>query len=454
MASIQDSIFKEYDIRAIADRDLTDDVAEAIGRAAGTYFMRKGERDVVLCRDARLSSPRIARAVANALVKTGCNVVDIGMNPTPLCYFGARHLGFTASVMVTASHNPAEYNGMKINSDGTSIFGEEIQKIRVMAQTGDVDLGEGSYRTYDGVEDAYVDWVREHIQLERKMHIAVDTGNGSAGPVSRRLFAALGCEAEILFEEPDGHFPNHHPDPTIPKNLEALRKVVLEKGYDFGVGFDGDGDRIGVVDDKGQMIWGDMLQIVFWREIMKKHPNSAVIVEVKCSRALYEEAEKLGGKPFFYKTGHSLIKAKMREEGLLFAGEMSGHMFFADEYFGFDDALYAAARLLRTLSRTNRRLSEMFDGVPKYCATPEIRIPCDEGEQDALIARARAHYEALGFPMITIDGLRVNFEGGWGLLRKSNTQPIIVMRAEASDPKTLAAIEADLHAALASVQEQ
>nr|WP_122013295.1 phosphomannomutase/phosphoglucomutase [Maliibacterium massiliense] len=442
------SIFKEYDLRAIADKDLTDGVVRNIGLALGTYFMRGGEKEVILCQDVRFSSPRIAKGIAQAMAEAGCDVIDIGVYPTPVCYFAGKKLQISASIMITASHNPSEYNGMKITSRDANIYGEEIQKIRRMAEQEDFVYGVGSVRTYDTIEDDYIDYITSIVKLARPLRIGIDAGNGAAGHTAKRLFEALGCQVEALYCDPDPAFPNHHPDPTIPKNLEALTAQVLAKGLDCGLGFDGDGDRLGVVDDAGNIIWGDMLQILFWRDLMPRHPGSEVIVEVKCSQALVDEAKRLGGKPFFYKTGHSLIKAKMREKGLLYAGEMSGHMFFADEYFGYDDAMYAGARLLRLLADSDKKMSQMLGSVPAYVATPEMRIACAEELKAPLMQRIVKRFSDGPNQVITVDGARVIFPDGWGLLRQSNTQPILVMRAESTSKEGLARIVAELQRAV------
>lgn len=451
---ISSTIFKEYDLRGIADTELTGDVVQKIGSAIGTFFRQRDETNVILCRDNRLSSDRIAAQISDALQKAGCMVVDIGMHPTPLCYFASQKLGISASVMITASHNPAEYNGMKICSRNMSIFGEEIRQIQRIANAGAFAVGQGSVRKYHTIENDYLADIQQRIQLAKPLHIALDTGNGSAGPVAQRLFEALGCIVEPLNIKPDGQYPNHHPDPTIPENLEDIREEVIQKHLDCGLAMDGDGDRLGVIAEDGSIIWGDTLQILFWREILASHPKADALIEVKCSQALYDEVIKLGGVPFFYKTGHSLIKAKMREMGLLFAGEMSGHMFFADEYYGFDDAVYAGARLLRILSTATKSMTQLLLNNPQYHVTPEIRIACAESKKDIAITYAREYYLAHHYQAETIDGIRVQFEDGWGLLRKSNTQPIIVMRAEASTKAGLNTIVANLTKVLEEGMQQ
>lgn len=474
-------VFKANDIRAIADTELTDTAVARIGAAIGAYFLQHGEEQAIVCQDVRPSSPRVAKGICNALTKAGISVVDIGIYSTPVCYFASHHLEISAAVMVTASHNPAEYNGMKITSNYMTIFGDEIRRIKDIALGNAVaspqtssrdkkDLTEiqssssncfkeqdalsGSRQNpeappatitrYASIEDEYVDYIAERVKLARPLRVGVDAGNGAAGHTAIKLYEALGCEVVPIFCEPDPTFPNHHPDPTIPENLTSLIKAVQEYDLDVGLGFDGDGDRLGVVSDQGEIIWGDMLQILFWRQLLKDRPGLEAPIEVKCSQTLFDEVKRLGGKPFFHKTGHSFIKATMKERGLLFAGEMSGHLFFADEYFGFDDALYAGARLLRLLSEADRRLSAIMDELPKTVATPEIRIDINQSAREELMARIKAHFRATGLEVIEVDGVRVNFPDGWGLLRLSNTQPIMVMRAEASDERALEKIVAEM----------
>ncbi len=439
-------IFKANDIRAIADTELTNAAVERIGLAVGAYFRSRGDVCAVVCQDVRNSSPRIANGVCKALSKAGVPVIDIGTYATPVCYFAGHHLGVSASVMITASHNPGEYNGMKITSRDSTIFGEEIQKIKALALSNK-DLtapAMGMIQRYEHIERDYVQYIAERVKPNRPLRVAVDAGNGAAGHTARRLYEAMGCEVVPLFCEPDPKFPNHHPDPTIPENLSALIAAVKEHGCDCGLGFDGDGDRLGVVSDAGDIIWGDMLQILFWRKLLLAHPGQEAPVEVKCSQTLFDEIKRLGGRPFFHKTGHSFIKATMKERNLLFAGEMSGHFFFADEYYGYDDALYAGARLIKLLSEEARPLSALMGELPKTFATPEIRVEIAENAREAIMARVKAYFKASGLEVIDVDGVRVIFPDGWGLLRLSNTQPIMVMRAEANSAQAVKRIEAEL----------
>lgn len=447
---LAEHIFKANDIRAIADLNLTDVVAERLGLAIGAYFRAHGETRAIVCQDVRESSPRIATAVCSALSKSGVDVIDIGTYATPICYFAGRHLGVSASVMITASHNPGEYNGMKITSGDTTIFGYEIQKIKELAFSDDALVASipGKLERYEHIERDYVDYIASRVRLKRPLKVAIDAGNGAAGNTAIRLYEAMGCEVVPLYCDPNPAFPNHHPDPTMPENLAALAAAVKGKRCDVGLGFDGDGDRLGVVSDEGEIIWGDMLQILFWRRLLQKHPGQEAPIEVKCSQKLFDEVKRLGGRPFFHKTGHSFIKATMKEKKLLFAGEMSGHFFFADEYFGFDDALYAGARLFRLLSEESQPLSAMVGGLPTTYATPEIRRELPQEGRDALMERALARFKANGLDVLDVDGVRVNFPDGWGLLRLSNTQPIVVMRAEGNSVNAMERIEKELRSAV------
>lgn len=453
MTEINPHVFREYDIRGKAEIDFNDNAVELLGRGFGTYFLDHGEKNIVICNDNRKSSPRIKKALIKGILSTGCNVVYIGELPTPLCYFALEHLGLTGGVMITGSHNPPEENGFKISSQGGTIFGKEIIKIKNIVNQRTFAKGKGILTFYD-IKDYYLECLKNKIHLERPLKIVVDAGNGTAGPVAVELFKILGCDVTGIYCDSDCSFPHHHPDPTVPENLRDLQHLVRNLGADVGLAFDGDGDRLGVVDDLGNIIYGDILQILFWREILPNNPETPVIVEVKCSQALVEEAERLGGRPFFYKTGHSLIKAKMKEIGALFTGEMSGHFFFADEYFGYDDGLYAACRLLRLLSRSNKKLSNLLSDVSRYCATPEIRLDCPDSVKKSLIENVKDRFIKEGYEVIGVDGARVIFSKGWGLLRSSNTQPVVVMRAEAIDEESLNEITAKLQETFREILEK
>ncbi len=428
---INPAIFREYDIRGVVDADLSAVVAETIARAYAVHLATHDGRDVLVGQDNRESSPRLAESVIKGLVSSGCHAVDIGTVITPAFYFARLHYGIDGGVMITASHNPPEFNGFKLARGFSTIYGEEIQEVRRLAERGEPLRGAGSVEQRD-IVPAYRAMLREKIQLgPRRLRVVVDCGNGTASLIAPDVLEDLGCEVLRLYCDSDPRFPHHHPDPVQPENLEALIATVQREGADLGVGFDGDGDRLGVVDERGEILWGDMLMILFWREILPQHPGAVGIVEVKSSQALYEEIARLGGKPIFYRTGHSLIKAKMREVGAVFTGEMSGHMFFADEYFGFDDAVYAAARLLRILSRTEKPLSALLADVPKYHATPEIRVECPDAVKFVVVQRIIEDFKR-DHEVIDVDGARVQFHDGWGLIRASNTQPALVVRAEAT----------------------
>ncbi len=437
---INPAIFREYDIRGVIGEDITPAVAGSIARAYAVYLAKDGVREVIVGRDNRASSPSLRDAVVEGLTSSGCHVVDVGTVITPIFYFARVHYGIDGGVMITASHNPPEFNGFKLAHGFGTIYGAEIQQIRQVADSPETVVGGGSLEARDAVP-AYRAMLREKVQLgPRTLRVVVDCGNGTASLIAPDVLEDLGCEVIRLYCHSDPRFPNHHPDPVQPENLRDLIRKVREKEADVGIGFDGDGDRLGVVDDKGTIIWGDTLMILYWREILPKHPGTVGIVEVKCSQALYDEIARLGGKPVFYRTGHSLIKAKMREVGAVFTGEMSGHMFFADEYYGFDDAVYAAARLLRILSNGERSLSALLEDIPRYHATPEIRVKCADEAKFDVVEQVTKDFKRT-HTVIDIDGARIIFADGWGLIRASNTQPALVLRAEARTPEGLLAIK-------------
>lgn len=444
MSSINEGIFRQYDIRGIYKEDLTTKDAELIGKAFGTYIRRKGETEAVVGKDNRKSSPELFNSLVKGLLDAGVSVKDIGTVVSPIFYYTTHLYNIKSGIMITASHNPAKYNGFKVQYDGRTLYGEELQDIKRMIQKDDFESGQGRLTVQSPVRD-YISMVKEKIKLPgRRLKVVVDCGNGTAGVFAPKLLNELGCEVIPLYCDSNPDFPNHFPDPVKPENLKDLIKAVKEYKADLGVGFDGDGDRIGVVDDQGSIIWGDMLMILFWREILPKHPDTPAIVEVKCSETLVDEIKRLGGKPIFYKTGHSLIKAKMKELNAVFTGEMSGHMFFADEYFGYDDALYACARLLRILSGSSKSLSELLADVPKTYATPEIRVECTEEEKLFYVGKAKTYFKASGNSIIDIDGVRVQFGDGWGLVRASNTGPELIVRCEAKTPERLEQIKKEI----------
>ncbi|ABY93507.1 MAG: Phosphomannomutase [Caldanaerobacter subterraneus] len=446
---LNENMFRMYDIRGVWEDDLTVESAELIGKAFGTYVRQKGIKDVLVGRDNRLSSRPIRDALIKGLTSTGCDVLDVGVLTTPAFYYSNVLYNYQAGMMITASHNPPQFNGFKVMVGPSTIYGDELKKLYYIAEKGEFEEGTGNVK-YAYPINSYINMIKEKVKLgDRKLKVVVDCGNGTGSYFYPDVIYNLGCEVYPLYCESDPTFPNHFPDPVKEENLKDLIEEVKRVNADLGIAFDGDGDRIGVVDDKGNVIWGDMLMILYWREIMKKHPGADAIVEVKCSQALVEEIERLGGKPIFFKTGHSLIKAKMKELGAVFTGEMSGHMFFADEYYGFDDAAYAAARLLRILSNTDKSLSELLADVPKYPATPEIRLECDDEKKFDVVKGVTEYFKEKGYNIIDVDGARVLFDGGWGLVRASNTGPELIVRCEAKTEEKLEAIKKELSEALA-----
>ncbi|HNZ19569.1 MAG TPA: phosphomannomutase/phosphoglucomutase [Candidatus Hydrogenedentes bacterium] len=437
-------IFREYDIRGIAGTDLTEEIYERLGQAIVAYTRGKRKKNCfVVAHDGRLTSRSYAHAVMDGITGAGVNVIDIGQAPTPLCYFGLFTLPVDGGVMITASHNPKEYNGMKVAVGTSTIHGEEIQKLYRVA------LGDAFPKARKPVTVTRMDLLPKYlarvargIHVKRRLKVVVDAGNGASGPVGVPLYEQLGCEVIPLYCDVDGRFPNHHPDPTVPKNLTRLIATVKRTGADCGIGFDGDGDRIGVVNEKGEVIFGDKLLILFARHILKAKPGATIISEVKGSRTLYADIEAHGGKAIMWRTGHSLIKAAMKKFNAQLAGEMSGHMFFKHRWYGFDDAVYAGARLLEILGGTKKPLSELLGDVPKTYVTEEIRIETDEARKFEIVKQATRYFkDDLGLKVITIDGARIEFDDGWGLLRASNTSPVLVMRCEADTPKRLKEIQ-------------
>lgn len=437
-------IFREYDIRGIAESELTDETVRAIGHAFGTYLSDLGIYTVTVGGDARLSTPRVKGAVVAGLTKAGISVIDIGLVSTPTFYWSLYHFGVDGGVMITGSHNPPEFNGLKLAQGKSTIWGDDIQEIFRIIDDGRVETSEVTgYVRVEDISQAYIDMLISKITLgPRKLKVVLDSGNGTGGIFAPDFARAIGCEVIELFSEPDGRFPNHHPDPTKREYLPSLIKAVLDNGADVGIGFDGDADRIGAVDDKGNVIFGDQLMLLFWKEILPEHHGAKVIVEIKSSMIVPEETEKLGGRPMWWKSGHSLVKAKMREEDAIFAGEVSGHMFFADEYWGFDDAFYAAGRLLRILSNTSKKFSELLAEMPSYPSTAETRFPCPDELKLEVVERVKEG--ARDLETISIDGVRIIHENGWSLLRSSNTQPVLVARCEGRTEEDLEEICRDM----------
>ncbi|MEM9193474.1 MAG: phosphomannomutase/phosphoglucomutase [Myxococcota bacterium] len=445
-------IFREYDIRGKAS-ELTDGLVRDLGRALGTFYARRSKVRIAVGHDCRTSSPRLRAALTEGLLDAGVNVVDLGMVPTPLMYFSVWHYDLDGGVEITGSHNPPEDNGFKMMCGKDTLAGEEIRGLRKLIEDDELDRGrKGSVERLDPLT-SYASFMKGNIRLpSTDLRFAVDAGNGAGGPAALRAFAAVGLDPEALLCTPDGTFPNHHPDPSLPENLEFLRNTVRTKDLALGIAYDGDADRIGVIDDTGQVIFGDKLLIALGRAVLKDRPGAAILGEVKCSQTLYDDIAKHGGRPILWKTGHSLIKRKMKEEGALLAGEMSGHVFFADRYYGFDDAIYASLRLVELLAETGRPIRELLEDVPKTYATPEIRVECSDEHKFAVVEAVRDHF-GQSHAVIAVDGARVLFDGGWGLVRASNTQPVLVLRFEANSEEKLAAIRETVEAAVASATE-
>jgi len=433
------SIFREYDIRGIVGEDLTEEIAVGIGRAFGTQMRRAGAKRIALGYDIRLSAPEMREALLSGLLPCGIDVVDIGKCPTPVLYFSLFHLKVDGGAMITASHNPGQYNGFKLCKGKHTLYGEDIQSIKGMIDRKDFELGEkpGQLTFEADFLSAYLDYFAKQFSDFENKKVVIDCGNGAAALIAETLFKRLGCSIIPLFCDPDGTFPNHHPDPTVAENLADLIAAVKENKADLGIAFDGDGDRLGAVDEHGAILWGDRLTLFFAQEILKQHPGATIISEVKASQIFYDEVARLGGHPIMWKTGHSLIKSKMKESGALLAGEMSGHIFFADRYFGYDDALYAACRLIEIVVKGNKPLSAYFSDLPKSFTTPEIRVDCADDKKFDVVEKCRAYFSER-YKIIDIDGVRILFEDGWGLIRASNTQPALVLRFEASTPEILA----------------
>jgi len=442
---INAAIFREYDIRGIVDTDLTPEVVETLGRAMGTIFRNNGKKNVALGRDCRLSSPAFGRAMSAGLRSVGCDVTDLGTIPTPLLYFAAYYKEMEAGVMITGSHNPPEYNGFKMMVGHDTLYGDAIQDVyRIIRDGAFAPAGDGAYKLYD-IRPEYEAYVLGLIKLVRPLKVVLDAGNGTAGVIAAPIFRKLGCKVDELFCEMDGHFPNHHPDPTLPEAMAALIARVKETKAEIGLAYDGDGDRIGVVDDEGHLIWGDQLLIFFARDILKEYPGATIISEVKATKVLYDEITRLGGKAVMWKTGHSLIKKKIKDEKAKLAGEMSGHMFFADKWFGFDDAIYASLRVAELIARSPKRLSELLAALPKTYSTPEIRVYASEEVKFKIVEEVRRALAAK-YPVIDIDGVRAIMPKGWGLVRASNTQAVLVLRFEAETEGDLEAIQKEVKA--------
>jgi phosphomannomutase/phosphoglucomutase len=444
-------IFRQYDIRGIVGQDLTIEAAEAIGRAYAVLLAERGiSGAVAVGRDNRPSGASLRDALVKGLTESGLDVIDVGIVPTPLLYWSLHHLPVVAGIQITGSHNPPEYNGFKCSVGKGSLHGEGIQRLYAHITAGQFRTGAGKV-SHEEIIDRYVTDIAEKIgPLPKDMKVVIDCGNGVGAVAAPQLFKALGIAPTWLFAESDGTFPNHHPDPTVVENLQDLIKAVRETGSEVGIGFDGDADRIGIVDKNGTIIWGDYLLLLYARDVLARTgKGQSIIFDVKCSQALPDGIEKAGGKAIMWKTGHSLIKDKMKEEHAPIAGEMSGHMFFTEGFYGHDDALYAAARLLRILADSKQTVDQLLADVPRFVSTPEMRVDCPDDRKEQVTRDALAHFRAK-YPVSDVDGVRILFEGGWGLIRSSNTQPILVLRFEASSEARLAELRAEVEGWLAT----
>lgn len=446
--SFDSSILREYDIRGIVGHTLHVADATAIGQTFGSIVRRQGGSRVAIGRDGRLSSPGLARALADGLAASGIDVLDVGLGPTPMLYFAVHELGTDGGIQLTGSHNPPDYNGFKMMLGKESFFGERIQELGRMAAAGDVETGTGTIEQVD-VFDRYIDRLVADFHGTRPIDAVWDAGNGSAGLAMTALSRRLPGRHELLFAEIDGNFPNHHPDPTVPENLVDLIRVVRDGGFEIGIGFDGDGDRIGVVDGQGRIVWGDQIMQILADDVLERHPGATIVADVKSSQAFFDHIAARGGNPLMWKTGHSLMKAKMVETGAPLAGEMSGHIFYKDGFYGHDDALYVAVRLLDILARGDRTLADRKDAMPVLFNTPELRFDCDEAQKFQAIETVKASLAAKGAKVDATDGVRVREGDGWWLLRASNTQAVLVGRAEARSPEGLEACKRSLTEALA-----
>jgi phosphomannomutase/phosphoglucomutase len=444
-------IFREYDIRGKVGEDFTEEVVREIGKAYGTVVKRIGGKRIVCGRDGRLSSPSLQNALIEGILSTGVDIVNIGMCPTPVMYFSLFNLeNIHGGIQVTGSHNPPEFNGLKICVGKETLFGKQIKKLKELIEKEDFEKGQGKLEEIE-VISSYVEYICKNVEMKKSLKVVLDPGNGVCGLTAPEIFKKLGCKVECLFCEVDGNFPNHFPDPVVPENIRTLRETVVQKEFDVGFGYDGDGDRIGVVDEKGNIIWGDQLLIIFAKSLLKKQPGAKIIGEVKCSRVLYETVKKLGGVPIMWKTGHSLIKNKMKEEKALLAGEMSGHIFFADRWFGFDDGVYTSVRLAEILSQEEIPLSEFLKDVPKMYSTPEIRKECPDEIKFEVVKKLVEKFKKEGLHVVDIDGARIEFKEGWALVRASNTQPVLVLRFEAENQNFLKLLQDKVYSALEEV---
>jgi phosphomannomutase/phosphoglucomutase len=450
---INEAMFREYDIRGLADSELADPIVERIAMAAAAVFVREGKKDIAMGMDGRPSSPRIKDLFIRTLTRYGLQVTDLGLVPTPVVYYATFQHKMGGAVIITASHNPSEYNGFKILLGTAALYGDQIKEIYHLACDGPYPAEKKGGSKKKDILPEYLAYIENNIRLKKKLRVVVDGGNGTGGLTAPELYRRLGAEVFPLFCDVDGRFPNHHPDPTVTKNLQDLIAKVRETGADLGIGLDGDADRIGVVDGRGRILWGDQLLVIFARDILKSHPGATIISEVKASEVLYAEIRKNGGVPIMWKAGHSLIKKKLFEVNALAAGEVSGHVFFHDKWFGFDDAVYAGARLLEILAATDASLAEIFDSIPRVFNTPELRIDCGDDVKFRVVDAIRDYFKKI-LPVIDIDGARVQFPHGWALVRASNTQPALVVRYEADTEEELQKIESQVDAIIRRFQAE
>jgi phosphomannomutase/phosphoglucomutase len=451
-AAMNPEIFREYDIRGVAGVDMNEADVVLIGKGIGSYLRRRGNTHITVGRDCRLTSDRYSESLIQGLVSVGCHVVDIGVCPTPVGYFSVHYMKKEGNIMVSASHNPPEYNGFKITGGYDSVYGDQLREILRCIEKRAFETGEGSIDTFD-ILGPYQEFLLQNIVLSRPLRVGIDAGNGTAGVTAVPIIKGVGCEVHALYCDMDGSFPNHEADPTVLKNMTDLIALVKKETLDVAFGYDGDGDRIGVVDEKGNLIFGDQLMIIFAREILSRKPGATFISEVKCSKTMYDDIEKHGGRAIMWKTGHSLIKQKMKVEKAELAGEMSGHLFFADRYFGFDDAVYASCRLMEILANSGKTISELLSGVPRTFSTPEIRVGCPDSVKFQVVEKVSRYFKAR-YDVIDIDGVRVLFPDGWGLVRASNTQPALVLRFEAMTEARLEAIKDLVESVLREIQKE
>ena len=448
------SVFREYDIRGLAEKDFDKEFALLLGKVHGTIISEKGGKRVTVDRDCRATSDAYAEAVIAGLASTGLHVYDIGVCPTPLLYFSLFHLDVDGGIQVTASHNPSEYNGFKLCVGKETLYGQQIQDVRAKMERNEFkQKAGGKVERYEIVPPYHRHLLQDVPRLARPLKVVVDAGSGVGGPVAPPIFRELGCTVWEIACTPDGRFPIHHPDPTVPENLAMLIEKVRHEKADLGIAYDGDADRIGAVDEQGNILWGDELLVLFARDVLQRNPHAVIISEVKCSQRLYDDIAKNGGKAIMWKAGHSLLKAKMKETHALLAGEMSGHMFFKERYFGYDDAIYASLRLLEILAKSSQPLSALLADLPKSVSTPEIRVDCPDDKKFAIAEKAKEYFR-MHYDIIDVDGVRVQFPEGWGLIRASNTQPALVLRFEAKSDEKLKEYRAIIEGKLRELERQ